>query len=474
MFIETYPFLSLIPPLLAIVLAVYTRQVYLSLFAGIAVGTIILADGHILKGLADAIEACVLVFNDPGNTRIIAFSVLVGALIALLQRSGGIEGFTAFVTEKGIIRGKKSVELTAFIIGVVIFIESSITCLVTGTIARPLTDKYRISREKLAYICDSTSAPICSLIPLNAWGAYVIALLAKEGLGNTSALFLSSMFVNFYPLAALILLLLIILFQFDFGPMKKAEQRARLTGKVLREGAKPAIAEEVTNITPKPDTPARAFNLLLPIGVMIIMIFLSLYVTGKGNLMNGSGSTSVLWAVCAAIFIAAVLYKSQNLMNLDEIMELFFKGAGGLVGLGVLMIMAFAIGAICRGLKTGLYVAQVTEGLLRPQLLPALIFIITSFIAFSTGTSFGTWGIMFPIAIPMAVAMGLSFPPVIGALLSGGVFGDHCSPISDTTIISSMASASDHIDHVRTQLPYALLAGAVSTVLFLIVGLVMY
>jgi len=472
--IESYPFLSLIPPLLAIILAVYTRQVYLSLFAGIAVGTIILADGHILKGIADAIEACALVFNDPGNTRIIAFSVLVGALIALLQRSGGIEGFTNFVIEKGIIRGKRSVELTAFIIGVVIFIESSITCLVTGTIARPLTDKYRISREKLAYICDSTSAPICSLIPLNAWGAYVIALLMKEGLDNTIALFVSSICLNFYALAALILLLLIILFQSDFGPMRKAEQRARLTGQVLREGAKPAIAEEVTNITPKSDTPARAINMLLPVGVMIIMIFLSLYVTGKGNLMNGSGSTSVLWAVCATIFIAAVMYKSQNLMNLDEIMELFFKGAGGLIGLGVLMMMAFAIGAICRELHTGQYIAQVTEGLLQPQLLPALIFIITGFIAFSTGTSFGTWGIMFPIAIPMAAAMGLSLPPVIGALLSGGVFGDHCSPISDTTIISSMASASDHIDHVRTQLPYALLAGAVSTILFLIVGFVMY
>ncbi|MCK5188055.1 MAG: hypothetical protein KAR43_13065, partial [Deltaproteobacteria bacterium] len=175
--IETYPFLSLVPPLLAIILAIYTRQVYLSLFAGIAVGTTILADGHILKGIADAIEVCVLVFKDADNTRVIAFSVLVGSLIALLQRSGGIEGFTNFVTEKGIIRGKRSVELTAFIIGVAIFIESSITCLITGTIARPLTDKYRISREKLAYICDSTSAPICSLIALNAWGAYVIALL---------------------------------------------------------------------------------------------------------------------------------------------------------------------------------------------------------------------------------------------------------------------------------------------------------
>lgn len=469
--IESYPFLSVIPPLLAIILAICTRHVYLSLFAGIAVGTVILAGGHPLKGIADAVEACVLVFKDPGNTRVIAFSVLVGSLIALLQRSGGIEGFNTFVTEKGIIRGKRSIELTAFIIGVLIFIESSITCLVTGTIARPLTDKYSVSREKLAYICDSTSAPICALIPLNAWGAYVIALLTKEGLSNTIGLFLSSILLNFYALTALMLLLLVILFQFDFGPMRKAEHRARTTGKVLREGAQPAIAEEITTITPKSGTPTRAVNMLLPIGVMIVMIFAGLYITGNGNLTHGSGSTSVLWAVSASIFSAALLYKSQNLMNMDEIVVLFFKGAGGLIGLGLLMMMAFAISTICRELQTGVYVAKVTKGLLQPQVLPAVIFIVTSFIAFSTGTSFGTWGIMFPIAIPMASAMGVYLPPVIGALLSGGVFGDHCSPISDTTIISSMASASDHIDHVRTQLPYALLAGTISIVLFLIIGL---
>jgi len=414
------------------------------------------------------------VFKDAGNTRVIVFSVLVGSLIALLQRSGGIEGFTKIVTEKGIIQSKRSVELTAFIIGVVIFIESSITCLVTGTMARPLTDKYRISREKLAYICDSTSAPICALIPLNAWGAYVITLLTKEGLSNTIGLFLPAIFLNFYALTALILLLLIILFQFDFGPMRKAEQRAQLTGKVLRDGAQPAIAEEVTQITPKSGIPPRAVNMLVPIGTMIIMIVAGLYITGNGNLTHGSGSTSVLWAVCSAIFCAAVLYKSQNLMNLDEIMKLFLKGAGGLIGLGVLMMMAFAIGNICKELGTGGYIAGVTKGLLQPQVLPALIFITTSFIAFSTGTSFGTWGIMFPVAIPIANAMGVYLPPVIGALLSGGVFGDHCSPISDTTIISSMASASDHIDHVRTQLPYALIAGTISIALFLIVGFVIY
>jgi Na+/H+ antiporter NhaC len=472
--IESYPFLSLIPPLLAIVLAIYTRQVYLSLFAGIAVGTVILADGSLLKGSAGALESCVLVFREPDNTRVIAFSVLVGSLIALLQRSGGIEGFTTLVTEKGLIRGKRSVEFTAFIIGVVVFIESSITCLVSGTVARPLTDRYRISREKLAYICDTTSAPICILIPLNAWGAYVITLLRKEGLSDTLGLFLSSLFLNFYALTALILLLIIIFLQIDFGPMKKAQRRAHSTGRVLRKGAQPAIAEEITTITPKADAPLRAMNMFLPISVMVVMIFVGLYITGGGNLSQGSGSTAVLWAVCSAIVSAAVLYRSQRLMNVQEITELVIKGAGGLIGLGILMMMAFAIGTICRELETGIYIAELTKGLLRPQVFPAVIFVVTSFIAFSTGTSWGTWGIMFPIAIPLASTMDLFLPPVIGALLGGGVFGDHCSPISDTTIVASMASASDHIDHVRTQLPYALAAGGVSLVLFLLVGFLIY
>jgi Na+/H+ antiporter NhaC len=472
--IESYPFLSLIPPLLAIVLAIYTRQVYLSLFAGIAVGTVILADGSLLKGSAGALESCVLVFREPDNTRVIAFSVLVGSLIALLQRSGGIEGFTTLVTEKGLIRGKRSVEFTAFIIGVVVFIESSITCLVSGTVARPLTDRYRISREKLAYICDTTSAPICILIPLNAWGAYVITLLRKEGLSDTLGLFLSSLFLNFYALTALILLLIIIFLQIDFGPMKKAQRRAHSTGRVLRKGAQPAIAEEITTITPKADAPLRAMNMFLPISVMVIMIFVGLFITGGGNLSQGSGSTAVLWAVCSAIVSAAVLYRSQRLMNVQEITELVIKGAGGLIGLGILMMMAFAIGTICRELETGIYIAELTKGLLRPQVFPAVIFVVTSFIAFSTGTSWGTWGIMFPIAIPLASTMDLFLPPVIGALLGGGVFGDHCSPISDTTIVASMASASDHIDHVRTQLPYALAAGGVSLVLFLLVGFLIY
>lgn len=474
MLIEAYPFLSLIPPLLAIALAIYTGQVYLSLFSGIVCGAVILADGSLLKGSAGAIEACILVFGDQDNARVIAFSILVGSLIALLQRSGGIEGFTALVISKGLIRSRRSVEVMAFIIGVTVFVESSITCLITGTVARPLTDRYRISREKLAYICDTTSAPVCILIPLNAWGAYVITLLGKEGLPDALGLFLSSLFLNFYALSALVLLLAVIVLQVDCGPMKQAEQRAQSTGQVLRKGAQPAIAEEITTIRPRADTPLRAINMFFPLIVMIVMIVAGLFITGDGNLFKGSGSTAVLWAVCSALLAAALLYGGQGVMDLQEITGLVIKGAGGLIGLGMLMMMAFAIGSICRELETGKYIAENARGMLRPHVLPAVIFAVTGFIAFSTGTSWGTWGIMFPIAIPLASAMDLSLPPVIGALLGGGVFGDHCSPISDTTIVASMASASDHIDHVRTQLPYALAAGGVSLLIFLIAGFVIY
>ena len=179
------------------------------------------------------------------------------------------------------------------------------------------------------------------------------------------------------------------------------------TGRVLREGAQPAIAEDITAITPRAGTALRAINMFLPIGVMVIMIFVGLLVTGNGILSRGSGSTAVLWAVCSGIVSAAVLYGSQRLMNIQEITELVIKGAGGLIGLGILMMMAFAIGTICRELETGRYIAEITKGLLRPQVFPALLFVVTSFIAFSTGTSWGTWGIMFPIALPLAGLHGV-------------------------------------------------------------------
>ncbi|MBL7075822.1 sodium:solute symporter, partial [candidate division KSB1 bacterium] len=214
----------------------------------------------------------------------------------------------------------------------------------------------------------------------------------------------------------------------------------------------------------------RMINMLLPILFMALTVPVGLFITGEGNPMNGSGSTSVFWAVLVGLGVGAIAYRVQGIMNLREITDQFMKGTGGLVSLALLMVLAFAIGDTCKVLGTGTYVAGIAKAWVNPGLVPALIFLVSCFIAFATGTSFGTFAIMIPISVPMISLVGAHPGLVIGAALGGGIFGDHCSPISDTTIISSMASACDHIDHVNTQIPYALTAAGVALVLYLIAG----
>jgi Na+/H+ antiporter NhaC len=259
----------------------------------------------------------------------------------------------------------------------------------------------------------------------------------------------------------------------DWGPMAEAERRARETGKVIRDGAAPLVSTEVLSLPPKPGLTPRALNMLVPLGVMVVMMPVGLWITGEGNLMAGSGATAVLWAVLSAIAIAGSMYWWQRLFGFGELTELFLKGVGGLMPLALLMMFAFALGATCLELGTGRYVAGVAEGILSPAVVPAVLFLLSGFIAFSTGTSWGTFAIMSPIAVPLADLLGLHVPLAVAAVLSGGVFGDHCSPISDTTIISSMAAGSDHIDHVRTQLPYALMVAVLSFLMFLLFGVIL-
>ncbi len=469
---STHGWVSILPPLIAIVLAIRSKQVFLSLFVGVWIGWTVISHWNPIAGLVAALEAFVRVFADAGNTKVILFSAMVGALITFTQYSGGMDGFINWVTRRGIVTTRRGAGLLAWFIGMIIFVESSICVLIAGTVARPLFDKLKISREKLAYICDSTSAPKCILIPLNAWGAFVIGLLAKQGLDNPVKAMLISMPFNFYAIIAIGLVLGTILLQHDIGPMKAAERRVFVEGKLLRDGAEPLVSAEVTSVQAKSGIPLRAINMLIPIGAMVVMMPVGLLITGHGNLMQGSGSTAVFWAVLLGIVSGALAYRIQGIMSLNEIMEQFMRGAGGLIPLAALMMLAFAIGDICKELGTGPYVASVAQAVVNPKLIPAILFLISCFIGFSTGTSWGTFAIMLPIGVPMISLLGLHEGPVIAAILGGGVFGDHCSPISDTTIISSMASASDHIDHVRTQLPYALLAAGISVVLYLIVGFV--
>jgi Na+/H+ antiporter NhaC len=255
--------------------------------------------------------------------------------------------------------------------------------------------------------------------------------------------------------------------------MKKAELRATREGKVIADGAMPLVSEEVISIQTKNGVKPNALNMIVPILTMIFMMPVGLYITGNGNLTSGSGSTAVLWAVLTSIFVAGILYKFQKILTIRETIELTLKGMGGLIPLAVLMTFAFAIGAVCKELKTGEYVAQIASKFLTPSLLPSVVFLTSCVISFSTGTSWGTFAIMMPIAIPSAIIMNSNLPLVLASVLSGGVFGDHSSPISDTTIVSSMASACDHIDHVKTQLPYALTAASLALVFFIIFGFIL-
>lgn len=467
---ETYGWLSILPPLLAIFLAIKTKHVYISLVLGIWLGWTIIHSWNPVSGLIHTLGAIVAVFKDEDNTRVVLFSAMIGAIITFTQYSGGMKGFINWIVGKGVVRTRKSAGFLAWFLGFIIFIESSICVLVSGAVTRPIFDKLKISREKLSYILDSTSAPKCVLIPLNAWGAFVIGLLISQGVENPVRVLISSMPFNFYAILALLLVLITVLTERDFGPMKKAEHRVRVENKLLRDGAEPLISTEVVQMEAKEGIPPRAINMILPVVTMVVMMPVVLLITGKGNLMEGSGSASVLWAVISGLAVGAVAYRAQGIMKVKEITDIFMKGVGGLIPLASLMILAFAIGDICDALGTGPFVAQAASSTLNPGVIPAVIFLVSCLIAFSTGTSWGTFAIMIPIAVPMINIIGLHPGLIIAAVLGGGVFGDHCSPISDTTIISSMASATDHIDHVRTQLPYALTAAGFSLLLFIIFG----
>ena len=461
--------ISLLPTVLAIVLAIWTRQVYVSLAAGLWLGWTILEGWNPLTGLATAIEQAVAVLGDPGNAKVILFTLVIGAMIATLEAAGGVRGFVRWIEGRRWVTNRRRAGLLAWIIGIVIFVESNITVLVAGAVSRPLFDRFRTSREKLAYIVDSTSAPICILIPLNAWGALNLGILNELGVENALEVFVASIPVNFYALIAFLLAGASVLWKIDIGPMKRAEKRAA-AGEVLWPNAQPMVDESVLAPTPIDRIPPRALNMLVPIAVMVLTMPLGLYVTGGGSLLEGSGSTSVLWAVLAGLGSAWLLLLFQRGATLDELTRTGLKGAGGLMPLGLILLLALALGSVARTLGAGEYVAQVTEGVLPPGLFLPLVFVVAGGIAFSIGSSWGTFAIMLPIAVPVAETLGMPVAPFVAAALSGGIFGDHSSPISDTTIISSMAAATDHIDHVRTQLPYALLAGGAAAICFAVLG----
>jgi len=501
--VETsYGVLSLLPPLMAIGLALTTRQVFLSLFAGLWIGCIILADGHPVAGSFDTLDILVDVFSDPGNTRIILFTLVVGALIALIQRSGGVQGFInrllglleisiqsqahtsnapqETASDAPLLNKwqRRKVELLAMFTGLVLFVESNISILTVGTLYRPVFDKLKIPREKLAYITDSSSTPSCILIPFNAWGAFITGLLVAQNIENPFGTLLAATLFNVYPMLVILILIYVILSGRDIGDMKRAELRAKKTGALLRENAQAMMGEDTSQLAMKAGLIPRARFMVIPIATMVGLMPVFLIMTGWGNangnmltaLQSGSGSKSVLYATSFACALAMLLNKLTGRLGIREMFDLSLKAMSGMVPLAILMVLAFALGTLCRELGTGLFVAQTAKDFVSPALVPALIFLTACFVAFSTGTSWGTFAIMIAIAVPLAQAMDTNVTLAIAAALGGGVFGDHCSPTSDTSIITSMATANDHIDHVRTQLPYALIGGGLTTLIYLILG----
>lgn len=464
-----YGLLSLLPPLLAIALAVHTREVYLSLVAGIWLGWTIVASWNPLAGAARAVNETVAVLGDPGNARILLFTFMVGSLIAIVQANGGVDGFVAWVERRRWVTDGRRAQLLAWLIGVVIFIESNITILVTGSVCRPLFDRFRVSREKLAYLADSTSAPICILVPFNAWGGYILGLLAALGIAAPLGVFLAAIPLNFYALGAVLLAGATAAFGLEWGPMRAAEARTR--GGELHWEHVGALADPEEIAPPAaPHIPRRPINLILPVAAMVLSMPVGMYITGGGTMSAGSGSLSVLWAVIVGVAVASILTLGQRLLPVGELSRVSLHGAGGLTGMALVLLLAIALGAVTVQLGTGEYIAGlVADRIPLPALLP-LIFLAGAGTSFATGSSWGTFAIMIPVSVPLAMSLDLPVAPFVAAVLSGGIFGDHCSPISDTTVISSLAAASDHIEHVRTQLPYALAAGGFAILAFAVTG----
>lgn len=469
-----YGLWSLIPPVLAIGLAIRTKQVVFSLSIGIFIGYLIIQEGNIFQGFLSTTSAFVEVFQSKGNARTVIFTLIIGALIRLITISGGILGFINWIQKKLLNQANFSgkIQASAALTGFLIFVESNISILTVGTIFRPLFDKHKIPREKLAFLADSSSAPSCILFPLNAWGAYIMGLLIVYDQIDPFQALLFSIPFNFYAILTLVFVFWLALSGKEYGPMKKLSTQ--------KQKQKKDVDTEETTITPS--TP---LNMIVPIAVMVLSMPLFLVHSGWdvsfagsfeekiwNSIGNGSGSSSVMNACFLAFITAAVMYGFQKKITFKSFFEESFKGMSEMLVMASLMVLAFAIGNLCNKLGTGIYVSRVTSSWLMPEVAPALIFVISAFIAFATGTSWGTFAIMVSIAVPLCFSIEGNLYLMIAAVLGGGVFGDHCSPISDTTLIASLASGCDHIDHVRTQLPYALFTGGLALILYFISGFI--
>lgn len=476
---KNYGFLSLFPPLVAITLCFLTKRVLASLFIGVWVGATILVGWNPIGGVTKTLSYIVENAADSWNATILLFDFVVGGLIGLIYLSGGAQAFVKSVTKK--VKTARDGQVAAWLFGLVIFFDDYSNTAVVGNAFRAVSDKLRMSREKFSYIVDSTAAPVASIALISTWIGYEVGLIGDAIEGTSVAMapytiVLYSIPYRFYSIFAIILVLAIALSGRDYGPMLKAEYRARTTGKVFRDGATPLSGGSELKVLE--GIPQRTVNMVVPIVVLVVVSIFGMWWTGGGTsaesftaaISDADAMTALLWGAMFAVIIAIIMYKVQGIGTLADMMDAFVDGAKMMLLANLILLSAWSIGSVAGEMGTAPYVVEAVRGIVSLLLLPMIIFLICNVISFATGTSWGTMAITMPIAVPLALSLGVPLPLAISAVLTGSVMGDHCSPISDTTIMSSMFSGSDHMDHVKTQIPYAFTASGVAMLAYLAAG----
>ena len=455
--------ISLAPPLVALALALTTRNVILSLALGVLGGFTVLAGYNPLLGVIQLIEQGLFAqLAEPSHAALILLILLIGGFIGLLERSGGMKSFARQMA--GYVKGPVGAQLAVWLGGMGIFFSDSATPLILGPIFRPVLARVGVSREKLAYIVDSTASPVCVLVPFISWGVYVMSLLdqgfaAIKLEADSFSTFVQLLPMQYYPVLALVAVPLIIISRREFGPMAGAQ-----------------VMEQDVEDAPEPDGDAaapRARVMVIPMATLVVAVAGMFAVSHLlyGSLSGKSLKTSLVVAYLVATAVTVLLLRHEGVMDLAQSYAAFRRGVEKMLLIPLILILAWSLGHTCQQLGTGAFLARVTRRLLTPGSLSPALFITGAVISFAMGSAWGTFAILMPIAITMAHGMGASLLPPISAVLSGGLFGDHASPISDTTILASMGAGCRHIDHVRTQLPYALVSAAVSLVAFYVASI---
>ena len=474
---------ALLPPVIAIALALITKEVYSSLFVGIAIGALLYSNGNLELGLNTMLYnengGMITKLSDSGNVGIMVFLVILGIMVALMNKVGGSAAFGQWASKN--IKTRVGAQLATIALGVLIFVDDYFNCLTVGSVMRPVTDRHQVSRAKLAYLIDATAAPICIIAPVSSWAAAVTSSVPKGSDINGFNMFLQTIPYNFYAITTLSMMLLLTIMKFDFGSMKVHEDNAN-KGDLFTTAARP-YGDDDDN-TDKPN--GAVIDLVLPVIVLIIcciigMIYSGGFFTGETFVDAFAGADApkgLVLGSMATFFFTFCFYMVRNVMTFKEFTECIPAGFRAMVAPIMILTMAWTLSGMTGLLGAKFYVHDLvanSAGILK-MFLPTIIFVVAMFLAFSTGTSWGTFSILIPVVCNV-FGSGDTYEMLIisiAACLSGAVCGDHCSPISDTTIMASAGAHSDHVNHVSTQLPYALTAAAVSVAGYLIAGGIAY